>query len=90
MKPKKTRVFSPSVHPPPSPPAPHLCHHDGACGVDDVAPRLRPRVHQVDGRQNELLLKMRTALDVALRLAHLHRGVFGDDLAGGTEERGVC
>ncbi len=45
--------------------------HDGAGGVDDVAAGLAAGVHQVDRRQQQLLLQVRAAPDLVLGLAGL-------------------
>ena len=46
-------------------------YHDGACGVDDIAARLGAGIHQVDGRQQELLLQVRALPDLLLGLVCL-------------------
>lgn len=46
-------------------------HHDGAGGVDDIAAGLAVGVHQVNGRQQQLLLQVRTLPDLVQRLASL-------------------
>ena len=46
----------------------NVSHHDGAGRVDDEAASLGARVHRVDRRQDQLLLQMRAAQEVLLRL----------------------
>ena len=47
-------------------------HHDGAGGVDHVAPCFGVCIHQVDGGQQQLLLQEGALPDLVLALAGLH------------------